>query len=677
MKKHTNIYLASALAFLLAIMLSACSGGKSPVAPFDILSDDQIPDVENPSESNRGVVAVYDAIIDPQAGTFEITPSERMVDYHFPLTQYYSNVLKIVGFGFTPNFWADIKLTHPYPGSGIKGYDPRVIAILPARAGVNFNYPTLNAISNNSVVLEPDGYTKLFDNLGGSIPGNTNPFKAYFKDQPNRVWSSTGITFETQRWNMNLSGFGGPLQYKLIVDVSTNYPNSPQPVIDNAPEPVQVETTVGPGLTSNGGSALIEVTFLDWQGASDIKCKAETPALFNSAIQLLYSRPGPNPNEYIFSGTISNSLLAPAGEYNVLIAAWDIPSDIHTFDEAMAIVSNDINFNPVDVTPPWLNFSPGDVFIDGNYAYIAGRVNGLHIFDITNPVNPVWVNWVDTPGYAKGVYVSGGYAYVGDGSSGLQIIDIEPPESAYIVKSVDTPGYAWGVYVSSGYAYVGDGSSGLQIIDIDPPGSAYIVKSVDTPGNPYGVYVSGGYAYVGDSSSGLQIIDIEPIGSAYIVKSVDTPGDAYGVHVSGGYAYVADYGSGLQIIDIEPIGSAFIVKSVDTPGYAKGVYVSGGYAYVADISSGLQIIDIEPIGSAYIVKTVDTPGNPYGVYVSGGYAYVGDTSSGLQIIEIEPPESAYIVKTVDTPGNAYGVYVSSGYAYVADYEGGLRIIKLW
>lgn len=264
------------------------------------------------------------------------------------MTQSYPGVLQITGYGFTPNFWADIKLVHPYPGTGINGYDPRVIAILPANAGVRFIYPVMGVGGNNAVVMEPDGYTGLHDSIGGAIAGNVNPFRAYFKDQPNRVWSGTGATMETQRWQMNLGGFGGPLQFKLVVDVSTNYPNPPQPVIDNAKEPVSLAAIVGAGLTTAGGSADVTVTLLDWQGPSTIGgVNVEAPGLFSGTVSLAYSTPGPNPNEYVYTGTIANSLLAPAGEYKLLVATWDLATGINIYNEFTAnvesISSNDGN----------------------------------------------------------------------------------------------------------------------------------------------------------------------------------------------------------------------------------------------------------------------------------------------------------------------------------------------
>ena len=327
-----------------AIESIACSNGKSPVEPAtdetSAISSD-LPISIGTDIENRNLLAVYDAVIDPSAKTFTITPDSRSAQYHFALTQMYPSVLKITGYGFTPNLWADIKLVHPYPGSGIKAYDPRVIAILPANPGVRFSYPTLDSVGNNSVVLQPDGYTKLFDSLGGSIPGNVNPFKAYFKDQPYRVWSGTGVTEETQRWQMNIAGFGGAMQFKLVVDVSTNYPAIPEPVIDSAREPVQIDALIGTGLTPFGGSADITVTLLDWQGQSGIGgVKVEAPDLFDGTVSLSYQGPGPNPNEYEYTNVLINAFLAPEGEYNILIAAYDHSTGIYMYNQSSVFINN-------------------------------------------------------------------------------------------------------------------------------------------------------------------------------------------------------------------------------------------------------------------------------------------------------------------------------------------------
>jgi uncharacterized delta-60 repeat protein len=376
-----------------AVVSIACSNGKSPITP----SSDDVSGISNDLpvsfgsvDESRNLLAVYDAVIDPAAKTFTITPVDRKAQYHLPLTQFYPRVLQITGYGWTPNFWADIKLIHPYPGTGIKGYDPRVIAILPANPSVSFYYPTLNVNANNSVLLEPDGYTKLFDDLTGA-PGNVNPFKAYFKNQPNRVWSGTDITEETQRWQMNLAGFGGPLQFKLVVDVSTNYSNPPQPVVDNAPEPIEFNATVGPGLTTVGGSAEITITLIDWQGESSVGgVQVEMPGLYNGTVNLLYSAPGPNPNEYVYTGTIANLLFAPEGEYKYLVAAWDQSTGIYMYNEFSTFVNYDAT---VDGNLIWTKSAGGSdadsgngiTTLSDNSTVVTGQFKGTATFGPSEP----------------------------------------------------------------------------------------------------------------------------------------------------------------------------------------------------------------------------------------------------------------------------------------------------
>ena len=342
------------------------------------------------------------------------------------------------------------------------------------------------------------------------------------------------------------------------------------------------------------------------------------------------------------------------------------------------------SFNPVDITPEWLNISVRSMCVDGTYCYVAGGPNGLHIFDISDPSNPVWINKVampmepggeTSPGEAIGVAVSGGYAYVAAGFSGLVIVDIDPPESASVVKIIPAPVVAQGVDVSDGYAFVVSGVGGLHIIDIDPPESASVVKTVDMPAIADRVAVSGGYAYVADGLGGLQVVDIDPPDSASIVTTVPTPGLAQGVDVSGPYAYVADFDEGLQIVDIDPPESASIVKTVETLGDAVGVAVSGGYAYVANRELGLQVIDIDPPDSASVVKTVEMP-CALDVTIEGGYAYVADMAAGLGVIDIDPPESASILANVDRSWSALDIEVSDGYAYVADMGSGLLILNV-
>jgi len=323
------------------------------------------------------------------------------------------------------------------------------------------------------------------------------------------------------------------------------------------------------------------------------------------------------------------------------------------------------------------------IFVSGNYAYLAGD-SGLRIIDVTNPSNPTIVGFLDTPGYAMEVYVLGNYAYVADGSSGLQVIDISNPSNPVIIGSCDTPNAAYDVHVSGNYAYVADRDSGLQVIDITNPSNPVIIGSCNTSGTAIRVYVSGNYAYVAEGYSGLQLIDVNNPSTPVIISSLDTPGYASDVYVSGNYVYVVDSGyetdrSLLNIIDITDPAKPIIVGFCGTTGYAQAVYVSGDYAYmtrVMDWSNILDIIEITNPINPTIVGSRDTPDTAYDVHVSGNYAYVADGYSGLQVIDVTNPSNPVIAGSCDTPGYAMKVYVSGNYAYVADGSSGLQVIDI-
>jgi len=227
-----------------------------------------------------------------------------------------------------------------------------------------------------------------------------------------------------------------------------------------------------------------------------------------------------------------------------------------------------------------------DVFVSGNYAYVAGWNSGLQIIDVTDPSSPTVVGSLCCGGF--GISVLGNYAYLAS-FMGLKIIDITNPTAPVLVGDVTTPGQSSGVHVLGNYAYVADGGSGLQIIDVTDPTAPNLVGTYNTPGWAYDVYVSGNYAYVADKFMGLQIIDISIPTTPNRVGVHDTPEAAYSVYILGNYAYVADGDSGLRIINVTNPTAPTLAWNYNTPGSARGVHAVWNYVYVADGNSGFQI----------------------------------------------------------------------------------------
>jgi hypothetical protein len=284
-----------------------------------------------------------------------------------------------------------------------------------------------------------------------------------------------------------------------------------------------------------------------------------------------------------------------------------------------------------------------------------------------------------TPGYAKDLFVVGDYAYVADGQAGLQVIDISDPTQPVIVGSRDTDKYAYGIFVQDSIAYIADGATGtggFKIFDVRNPNSI-VALGKNTYISAYDVFVINR----GDSTflliaarEKLQIEDIaDPLWPS-LKGRCETPGTAYGVHGDNNYAYIADEQMGLQIMDIGELTDPEIIGSCDTPGKALDVFVSGDYAYVADGREGLQVIDISNPEEPEITGTCNTPGYANRVFVYGDRAYIADGSEGVQIIDISDPSAPSIVGECDTP-YANGVFVTEDYIYVSDRDDGVVIIE--
>ena len=381
--------------------------------------------------------------------------------------------------------------------------------------------------------------------------------------------------------------------------------------------------------------------------------------------------------------------------------------------------------NPVDVTPPWLNIAPSDVYIDGSCAYVVGPYTGLHVFDIHDANNPTWLGSIDTyngvedvavsEGYAyiicgdaletinakqpdalnivsrvdleKGMYtldVSGGYVHVANYDGELLIFDITTPSSPLVVNTVDMPGYANDVVVEDGYAYVVDSDYGIHIVDVDPPEKAHNIYNFKADKFIQHIAVSQGFVYATSyeklccdetANVSFDVIDVNHVGNPHLVRMIKADGFSEGaVATAGNYAYWVD-GEKLHIIDITKPRSADIVNSIDYRFIEGNLAVSGGYIFAADEYRGLGIIDVEPANKASVVYTLANASDVSDVEISNGYAYLTDYYSGIHIIDVSPPESAHMVRTFDIPGNPRDTAISGGHAFTV-VDGSFHILDI-
>ena len=115
------------------------------------------------------------------------------------------------------------------------------------------------------------------------------------------------------------------------------------------------------------------------------------------------------------------------------------------------------------------------VYASDGFVYVADDRGGLQIFDLPdtipsfdsdslNSADPVLVASINTSGRTKDVYVVGNFCFLADGSGGLKIIDVSNPYAPFFLASYSTP-YAYGVWADEDYIFIADRDEGLMIFE--------------------------------------------------------------------------------------------------------------------------------------------------------------------------------------------------------------------
>ncbi len=324
-----------------------------------------------------------------------------------------------------------------------------------------------------------------------------------------------------------------------------------------------------------------------------------------------------------------------------------------------------------------------DVAKHGDYVYLATSQSGLHVFDVSDPENPVLTDYYeDNRGSSADVVVdeNGEYAYVADGLGGLMVFNVSDPDNIELTASLNTNGYPQGIDMSGDYVYLANGRNrGVAIVDVSNPEEPELVANLESEGYSADVKVSGDFLYFCDSSpAGLRIIDVSDPANPNQVSSIETPGYCNMISLQGNYAYIADgRDGGLRVIDIFNPRNPREVGTYDTPGYANGLTVAGDYAYIGDGGSGLRIVDISNPNDPFGLGAMDVPDRAYGVVVDENVAYVAGFRSGLIIGDVSDPENPEQVGMWGTPDWWLREAVIEGdVAYVANSGGGLKIVDI-
>ena len=312
------------------------------------------------NESNRIIWGYWTIRIDPDNESVEIVP-DRQAGLHFNVVRLLevspcTDCLSIGNLLWLPGniVQCDFQLTHPFPGLvKLTGFDVRGVLVTDG----DTLFPGSNRLASldgsNPTLINPDGFTNLFNpvefpadtapwpilgyfpgkmSFGDDFTGTLNPFMAFCKDNPRRMFDAGA----TESVTVKLKYPSTPFEFGYVVDASwikvdeVIDPETDFPSEANSLEPYRLEFPMSTELTNViGDTALIQIEIFDHQGIDTISTVSiECPSLFDGEVYLDYSSQSGD-DSWFYTGVITNEFGVDNGQYHSLIKAVSVESDFN------------------------------------------------------------------------------------------------------------------------------------------------------------------------------------------------------------------------------------------------------------------------------------------------------------------------------------------------------------
>lgn len=300
-----HIKIQATLGLVIVFLLAGCSGGD-PVLPGESGPGNEISAAVSGIDGGRMLWGIYEVVIDPAVPDVRIMPA-RTGEFHANVRSFLEDLpchdcLKIVAPIVPQPYGMDVNiaLEHPFPGlNEYIGFDVRGIVMMEGTYEFSaLNIMTTRAPTGEWALLNPDGFTRVFNAGEYSLPGilgyspgrmlpptwppppdNLNPFKAYYSNGQGEDEGGRRAFFPgdevTRTFKLQLVE-GMEFKFWYAIDASWEPPpgDPPYSVSDfppeaNCPEAYRFDFSVVSGeLNPDGGQVRIGADIWDHQGWS-------------------------------------------------------------------------------------------------------------------------------------------------------------------------------------------------------------------------------------------------------------------------------------------------------------------------------------------------------------------------------------------------------------------------
>jgi hypothetical protein len=271
------------------------------------------------------------------------------------------------------------------------------------------------------------------------------------------------------------------------------------------------------------------------------------------------------------------------------------------------------------------------------YLFGGDLWGGLHVLDLQNPEAPTEVAFSDSIATGSDIVLAGDYAYLAGSVNGLQIVNIADPVHPVLESRLALAGNAMSVVVSGNYVYVlcyiGPNQYRVYALSAAIPAAPAVTDSCTIESNQCKMALYNSHLYI----SGTQGHIASLTDPAHPVLSVSDVVALHGqsISTSGALAFVSRGVDGWSIVSLaNPSVPAVVYSSGSITGrYLRGFVGLGSHLFVtsqlADIwRYQIQVYDISNPAYPTLVGETALTDEPIGpILPMGTYLYAAGFSS--------------------------------------------------
>jgi len=379
--------------------------------------------------------------------------------------------------------------------------------------------------------------------------------------------------------------------------------------------------------------------------------------------------------------------------------------------------------NPTIIATGNIDSRRAKIEVEGMFAYVAEESNGMRIFDISDPTEPLEISLTDYPdGRVNDLLIVDNTAFVAIDRFGIQMLDISDRENPTLIDTIVTNGDPECITVQENLLFVA--CNDLSIFNLENVDNIEPIGRFETPSSIRALTIEGNLAILKVNREGLFSIDIsdptnpreigwidaeQAVGSRSdkimleegnlfsilgrnglrvhdfqdpqnpnLVGTFNPPGPLIAVTVGGNYAYIKDRVAGLLVADISDPTQPREVGQAELPlDWEDGkMIINGNYLYVNNPDSGLYVFDIsEPEQPEFIQLLDNLVGGSYPL-LHGDLMLMSNDHRFLDIIDVSSPESPELISSCDIWLEPEGIAAIGNYVYVTEREEGILIVDI-